>query len=791
MKNSLSNLNNVEARQTIEKFLLYWKYILISVFLSVSVGFIYLRYADNLYVATATIKIQDEKQSKKLPSIEEISNKGLFAEGSDKIKDEIEIIKSRTLITNVVNNLNLNVRCFAQGQIKENEIYKNPPIKILFFDSLSIVNNFKGDIFLKVKSPSQFLYFKDENKSLMSERDESEGVLHNFGERISTKFGEIILTPNTNNNAPVVGNTYKIAINRVSSVVSFYQRAIEVSTDKGSSVLKLSLKDSDSNKAIDVLDELIKQYNQDVLNDKENVVKITSEFINKRLEQITEELGEVETNAELIEKQNSLVALGSQADINLQSKKQLEGQIANTATNIQMISYLQDEIQDENKISDMIPANIGVGDNNTALIIKSHNELVAQRDKLLKTSSLKNPVVIELNNQINSLKLNLQNSLESIKKTSELTLNNLKNESNRVSGQLYVAPSKARKLRGIQRQQSIKESLYLYLLEKREETAIRLGMYTSSAKLIDSGYSSHFPVAPNRMFIYLASLLFGLGIPIGLIYTNDLIDTKLHSKKDLINTLNIPYLGDIPKTSKKQKLIKRVDYSPKAEAFRILRSNIDFILRNLKNQQKRIFITSTKAQEGKSHTSTNLASSISFSEKSVLLIEMDIRVPKILDYLGITEKPKKGLSDYLADSSIKPQDVVIKHPENEFLDIIPSGTIPPNPSELLMSPRVTELFKHFENKYDYIIADTSAVGLVSDTLLISELADLFIYVVSADNVDKRRLVNIAQPLYEDKRLPNMTLLLNGVKPGKKGYGYGYGYGYGNNPNKKKKWYSFS
>merc|ERR1712224_1022787 len=177
----------------------------------------------------------------------------------------------------------------------------------------------------------------------------------------------------------------------------------------------------------------------------------------------------------------------------------------------------------------------------------------------------------------------------------------------------------------------------------------------------------------------------------------------------------------------------------------------------------RIFITSTKAQEGKSHTSTNLASSISFSEKSVLLIEMDIRVPKILDYLGIKEKPKKGLSDYLADRSIKPQDIVVKHPENEFLYIIPSGTIPPNPSELLMSPRVTELFKYFEKKYDYIVADTSAVGLVSDTLLISELADLFIYVVSADNVDKRRLVNIAQPLFEDKRLPNMTMLLNGVK----------------------------
>ena len=376
-----------------------------------------------------------------------------------------------------------------------------------------------------------------------------------------------------------------------------------------------------------------------------------------------------------------------------------------------------------------------------------------------------------------------------MKQTSELTLNNLNKENSRIRGQLYAAPTKARQFRDIKRQQDIKESLYLYLLEKREESAIRLGMYTPNAKIIENAYSSYMPIAPKPTIIYLASLILGLMIPIGIIYLINLLDSKIYNKSDLVNMLDIPYLGDIPKTSKKQKLIKRVDYSPKAEAFRIVRSNIDFILRNQKDQQKRIFITSTKAQEGKSHTSTNLASSISFSEKSVLLIEMDIRVPKILDYLGIKEKPKKGLSDYLADSSVKPQEVIVKHPENEFLDIIPSGTIPPNPSELLMSPRVTELFKYFEKKYDYVVADTSAVGLVSDTLLISELADLFIYVVSADNVDKRRLVNIAQPLYEDKRLPNMTMLLNGVKPGKKGYGYGYGYG--NNPNKKKKWYRFS
>jgi capsular exopolysaccharide synthesis family protein len=313
-------------------------------------------------------------------------------------------------------------------------------------------------------------------------------------------------------------------------------------------------------------------------------------------------------------------------------------------------------------------------------------------------------------------------------------------------------------------------------------------MYTPSAKIIDAGYSNFKSVEPNPLFTYIAAVILGLALPMGVIYLGDLLNTKIYRKEDLMEILDVPYLGDVPKTSKKEKLIKKVDYSAKAEAFRIIRSNIDFILANVEGRAKRLFITSTRAQEGKSHTSTNLASSISYSDKKVLLIEMDIRVPKILDYLGLETTKKVGLSDYIADKSVKLQDIVVKHKDNNYLDIIPSGSIPPNPSELLMNDRVRELFNYFDKKYDYIVVDTSAVGIVSDTLLISKFADMFVYVVSADGIDKRLLQHVAQPLYDENRLPNMTMLLNGTKFGKKGYGYGYGYGYGNSPGKKKKWY---
>ena len=784
---SKSNSVTADIKQKVELFLSYWKWIALSVIVAIAIGYTYLRYTTYEYKASATIKIRDEKQSTKLPSIEEVTSEGLFSGGSDKIKDEIQIIKSRTLMENIIKTLNLNIRIFNQGKIKEKELYENPPITVSFFESDSLINTVKANIFIKIKSDSEFILFKDDGKSFI-DRSESEGKRYAFGDKIDTDYGGIVLVPNLESDSFIIGRNLKITITPVSKLVSHYQKSVTAFTEKGSSVIELEMKETVAQKAVDFLNQLIDEYNNDVLHDKEEVVRVTSDFINKRLAQVQEELGEVENTAEQVQQQNNLSDLGSQTNLNLQAKKQLDQQISTTATNIQMISYLQEELSDENKISDMLPANVGIGDSNTAQIIKSHNDLVAQRDKILKTSTEKNPVVVQLNNQINALKNNLESSLTSMKKTSELTLNNLNAESNRISGQLYVAPSKARTLRGVQRQQDIKESLYLYLLEKREESAIRLGMYQPNAKIVDHAYSSYKPVAPNPTITYLAALVFGLMIPLGLIYVSDMLDTKIYYKDDLVSILDIPYIGDIPQSPKKTRLVKKADYSPKAEAFRIVRSNVDFMLKEVQDRAKKIFVTSTKAQEGKSHTSTNLASSISFSQKSVLLIEMDIRVPKILDYLYIKEKPKKGLTDYLADSSVKTQDIVLKHPDNPYLDIIPSGTIPPNPAELLMSDRIDTLFKHFDKKYDYIIADISAAGLVSDTLLIAKHADMFIYVVSADGVDKRQLVHVAKTLHDEKRLPNMTLLLNGVKPGAKGYGYGYGYG--DDPGTKKKWYQF-
>jgi len=789
MDTQSTSITSLHLRKKLELFLSYWKIILVSLLIAGSIAFIYLRYASYKYSAKVTLKIKDDDQSKKIQGIPGIAGGGgLFSDGTDKIKDEISVMTSRTLVENVVKTLNLNIRCFEQGSIIEKELYKNPPLKLSFFASDSIIYEVDTTLYLKIKSPTQFLMFKEDVSSFKT-REDSEGKLYAFGDKINTQFGGIVITPNIDQYAPKVGSNLKVSIKPVRKMVTGYQQSISVSTVEGSSIVRLELNQGNADKAKDILNELVIEYNKDVLLDKENIIQVTSDFINNRLAIVSDELEQVESSAEETQKRGKLTALGSQTDIYLQSERNNEAQIVQTTNKLQLLDFFEAEVNADDKASDLLPLNV-IDDPNVTQSTKIFNELVAERDKLLKNSTDKNPVVVRLNDEIKAQKMSLQNTVKNMKESNQITLSTLNKEDARLRGRIYSAPTRNRTSRKIERQQSIKESLYLYLLEKREESSIRLGMYTANAKIIDSAYSSYMPVAPNKMFTYLAAILLGLAIPMGFIYANDLLDTKIYNKEDLVDILDIPYLGDVPRTSKKTTLIKKIDYSPKAEAFRIIRSNIDFMLKSNNDTSKKIFITSTKSQEGKSHTSTNLASSISFSKKSVLLIEMDIRVPKILSYLGIEGEGKKGLSDYIVDKKLKPQDIVVKHKDNAYLDIIASGTIPPNPSELLISDRIGQLFAYFDSKYDYIVVDTSAVGIVSDTLLVANYADMFVYVVSADNVDQRQLVDVAQTLYDKKRLPQMTLLLNGIKKGKGGYGYGYGYG--NAPNqKKKKWYQFS
>ncbi|MEH6538362.1 MAG: polysaccharide biosynthesis tyrosine autokinase [Psychroserpens sp.] len=775
-QNSISNKDTII--NLVELYLSKWKLIAVCALIAIAIAFLKIRYSTFLYEANATIKLKEDENSRSLAEISSFQNGG-FGSTLPNVTDEIQVIKSRAILTEVVKDLKLNIKYFVSGKVKQEEIYSNPPINISFFMSDSLIGNINKSLFIKIVSAQKFELSKV-NTNKLFEFTDGETTTYSFGDKVKASFGEFVLTPNLGNYGSLPGSHVEINIRPIHSIVESYLGKIKISATEKSNVIKLSLNETIKEKARLVLDKVIEKYNADVINDKELIVKTTSDFITNRLNIVSNELELVDFTAEKVQKNNRLTALSSQSNIFLESERQTDAKINETSNQLQLVEYMSESLNDESRDTDLLP-DISIGNSDVKQITKSHNDLVFQRDRILKNSSNKNPTVVKLNDQINALKNNLNLSLGNIKSANEITLRNLNREESRIRGQIYSAPGKERQFRDIKRQQDIKESLYLYLLEKREETAITLGMSTANAKVIDYAYTNDDPVSPNEKIIYLASILLGLFIPVSLIYAKDLVDNKVHTKEDVLRLIKAPFIGDIPKSDLKNKVVKNVDYSPKAEAFRIIRTNVNFMLQKSDAHCKTVFVTSTTSQEGKSHTSINLASSFSFSEKKTLLIETDIRVPRVNDYLKI--KFDKGLTDFISDKSLSIKDVTVTQKDNPFLDVIPSGTIPPNPAELLMSDRINFLFESAKKEYDYIIVDTAAVGLVTDTLLISDHADIFLYVVSANNIDKRQL-HIAQTMYEEKRLPNMVTLLNGSVKKK-----GYGYGYGNNPQRKKKWYS--
>ncbi|MCX7548378.1 polysaccharide biosynthesis tyrosine autokinase [Xanthomarina sp. F1114] len=781
---------NIDFKEILMPYMYKWKFIALCVIAALTLGFLYLRYADYQYQATAKIKIKENENNNRLPEISQMQNYGLFRRESNNVLDEIEVMKSRVIIEQAVKELKFNIQYFVEGRIKASEAFSSPPLNINFSAPDSIIHNIDTTFNIKIQSKNDFLLKGinfSEKFSFKNDEDaelDDEGTVYSFGESIPTSFGAITITPRIGESATKPGANIKIKITPISKVVSKYKSNLIISNHELSSIITLSINDNVAEKATLFLDKLIEKYNLDVQNDKQMVVDATSDFINNRLEIVTEELGDVDINAENIQKSNKLTDLATQSNIYLESERENENRLVETAMQIQLIDYMNQHIKEDETDSKLLPANIGIADGSIEQLTQQYNNLVLEKNRLLKNSSDKNPTIVNLTTQINQLKSNLTQSLSNMKHTNEMNYSSLAEENRRISSRIYSAPKKQRQFRDIKRQQDIKEGLYLYLLEKREEAAITHGVTSPNAKIVDKAFASNKPVAPKQPIILLTAIILGFGFPIVLIYLFNLLDDKVHNINDVKKEVTIPFIGDIPKTGKKNKLISKIDYSPKAEAFRMVRTNLKFLLQNIEDRARVIFITSTTSQEGKSHTATNLALSLSFTEKKVLLIETDIRVPKATNYLDVDNT--FGLTNFIGNNKVKVNEIIFKHKDNPYFDIIPSGTIPPNPAELLMNKRVKELFDEVSTQYDYVIVDTAAVGLVTDTLLISKFADLFIYVVKANYITKKQL-QIAQRMHTEKRLPNMNILLNSVDHKK---GYGYGYGYGTKPVKKKWWKVF-
>jgi len=766
--------DEINLREVFEKYSYHWKWFLFGLILALVLAYTYLQFTHNKYEVTSTIFIED-KDSGGMPSeMEAFADLGILGDGKKKsIINETGVLKSRTLIERVVKDLGIHITYFKEGNVVNKEIYGSKiPFKVNLFIKDSILQ--KMDTLFKITAISKIEY--DVNNA--------DGELIKtavFGKNVKTGFGEVNITPFDVENIKV-GETIIVKISPVKRVAKAYRKKIKIEPEaKKSSLLILSLTDEVKQKAQDILDNLVLQYNNDAIAYKSLISENTDQFINDRIKDISVDLTRVDKGVEDFKTKNKLTDITTEAGLDLQSNAELQRRIIDLNTQMKTVEYIQTHIR--NNKESLIPANLGIKDAATNNNTSVYNRLLLERNRIIKGSSKLNPTVVNLDAQLATLRQSIEQSLINLRSSLSFSLSEAKNQEYRINSKRKVAPQQEREYQDIKRKQQIIEALYLYLLKKREENAISLGIPVPNAKIIDKADGSNLPVSPKRMLVYLIGAVLGLLIPFIIISIRSLLDNMVHSYEDVEAMVKAPIIGDIPKTtSKKKVIIDSKDNSNIAESFRLLRTNVNFMLTGANEGAKTIFVTSTLSGEGKTFVAINLASSLALLNKKVLLIGADIRKPKIATYLNI--KTGKGLTHYLMDDDLDVSDVILSNAENG-IDVIQSGEIPPNPSELLLNGRFEDVLTYAKNQYDYVIVDTSPVNMVTDTLLLGHHADLFIYVVRAEYLDKRML-KVPQMMFENKRLPNMTMLINDTDYDNKGYGYGYGYGYANN--EEKPWY---
>lgn len=775
--------NDFDLKAFFDKYLIHWKWFGLGVGICLILAFLYLRYTIPQYQASTTILVKDEKKGGMLSELSAFADIGGLAGGmKSNVDNEIEILKSRTLIENTVKKLNLTVSIVFKGKIIDNELYKEAPIEVILINPEKHFYKSKMNLNYKELNSDTF-ELKNETLDENSKVYTGTNKFH-YGEIITTRNGQMIInkTKFISKKIKESEREIKIVISPLEDVVdSFRERLVVNPISKTSSVVEILIKDPVVKKAEDFLDNLIAIYNSNAATDKNFIAENTSEFINNRLEIITQELDGVEKNVESFKSSNKITDIESEAKLYVEGSDEYVKKGVEAEIQLNVISSMLNFIK-KSTSSDLLPANIISSQGDASNLIDSYNALILDRNRILKSATAENPSVIKLEQQIASLKANVTASLLRMQSNLTIQKNDLKRSEGLLNNKIEKIPVQEHQFRVIARQQKVKEELYLYLLQKREETAISLAATEPNARVIDAGKALKIPVSPKKNIIYLGALLLGLLIPFGIIYVVDLLDTKIKSRLDLEGKTLIPFVGDVPTSDSPSDIIKADSRTSSAEALRIIRTNLEFILSKAdENRAKTIFLTSTFPKEGKTFVSANLAGTFALSGKKVLLVGMDIRNPRLDEYFAL---PGRGFTNYLSSKDVKLDDLIVKQDGFDNFYILPAGVIPPNPAELLMSNKVDDLFKTLKTQYDYIIVDTAPVSLVTDTLLIAKHADCFIYVARANFLEKRML-NIPNELYKANKLPNMCLLLNDTDSTK---GYGYGYGYGVNV-KKTSWYN--
>lgn len=781
--------NNTESfnfREFLGRCLGKWYWFVISVAVCIAAATWYIVKTPKIYTRSATVLIK-ESGTRRSSELESVLSAGGMTQQSSRLANEIIAIQSPDLMREVVSRMGLDFEYEVAGRARKHVIYgASLPIRARFLDKAGAVR-FKVD----PVSDSTFHLVMD----VPDTRSDVQKYTGNYGDTLSTFAGPLVITKSENVTAPF-NQTIFVTHRSLQAATSSYNRRFSASALNAknfSDVLELTITDQSPRRAEDVLGMVINVYNENWVDDRNQIAVSTSLFINDRLAAIEKDLGNVDTDISNYKSRHVLPDVSAVSSMYLNQSQEASRKQQELDNQLYTARYIRNNMSASQDPSRMLPSPASLNSPGLASQITKYNDLVLQRNNLVANSSERNPLVVEMDTNLRAMHVTILSSLDDLINTLQAQMSSLQQAEQRATARLADNPRQSQYLLDLDRQQKVKESLYIFLLQKREENELSQAFTAYNTRIITNPTGPSSPTAPNTRQILLIALLLGLLIPLGVQYLMMVLDTKVRSKKD-IESLSAPFIGEVPQTGKAGKLSldrlgikkKKENTTPQSqfivkhnkrdaanEAFRVCRTNLEFVSRGMSSPV--VIVTSFNPGSGKTYISSNLAAALSIKGSKVLLIDGDLRHASLSSMVG---SPKKGLSNYLAGEDVTIDSLIIKPEDYDNLFVLPVGTIPPNPSELVASEKFASTVAELKSRYDYVFVDCPPFNVVADTQIISELADRSIFVVRAGLLDKAMLAEL-EGLYQKGTLKNLSILLNGTEiTSGHGYGYRYGYGYG-------------
>lgn len=764
----------VNIQELLFRYLIHWPWFVVSIIICIACAWGYLRLTTPIYNISATVLIKDEKKGGGASMSSDLEKMGLegFVSSSSNVDNEIEVLRSKSLAREVVNNLGLFVTYMDEDEFPSKELYHTSPVLVSLTHQeadklpgrmeINMILQPTGALGVQITVGEKEYRKQFDKLPAVFPTDEGTVAFFANNDTLSAVRPENITKE----------RHITAFINRPFSVSKGYVNSLSIApTSKTTSVVVISLENTNTRRGRDYINKLLEMYNINANNDKNEVAQKTAEFIDERIGIISKELGSTEQDLENFKRSAGITDLSSEAQIALTGNAEYEKKRVENQTQINLVMDLQRYMKGNEY--EVLPSNIGLQDAASAGAIDRYNQMLVERKRLLRTSTENNPTIINLDTSIRAMRTNVQATLDATLKGLQITKEDLAREASRYSRRINDAPTQERQFVSIARQQEIKSGLYLMLLQKREENAITLAATANNVKIIDEALADDNPISPKKTIVYLVALALGVGLPVGVIYLIGLTKFKIEGRADVEKLTSLPVVGDIPLADEKTGSIAVFENQNNlmSETFRNVRTNLQFMLENGKNV---ILVTSTISGEGKSFISANLAISLSLLGKKVVIVGLDIRKLGLNKVFNIPKK-EHGITQYLTNTTANLMDFVQPSDINKNLFILPGGTVPPNPTELLARGGLEKAIETLKANFDYVILDTAPVGMVTDTLLIGRVADLSVYVCRADYTHKAEFTLINE-LAENNKLPNLCIAVNGLDLNSRKYGYYYGYG---------------